>query len=322
MKQNIYLQNIQSQQPLESSSNLNNFINNTKTQLSKQDSEINPPQFQNLKNTKFLSKPIGIYNFNSNKTDISSLEESIDEVVSLFIEHNKENIINYVVNEVENKLNEKIKPLNTEINNIKNNFNSLYTQEFKEFKELDILNDCHNNIININNKVNIMNENINKYNDEIKGFNICDNRLKFLNKLNNDLQEFINGINNDNEKGMDIDIDEENHKIDIEQKKQDNLSQELDTVFNETIALLKGIQNINQNNIKYKGQINNWDALNNLKNTINDFEIKFNYEKPIMENQKQNNNNNVNKINYDKCFNNKYNDKMNIFEGIPDFFDF
>lgn len=312
MKQNT---NLQSQQPLQSSSNPSNIINNTNTQLSTQDSEINLPQFQNLKNTKFLSKPIGIYNFNSNKTDISSLEKSIDEVVSLFIEQNKENIINYVVNEVENKLNEKIKPLNTEINNIKNNFNSLYTQEFKEFKELDILNDCHNNIININNKANIMNENINKYNDEIKGFNICGNRLKFLNKLNNDLQEFINGINNENEKGMDIDIDEENQQIDIEQKKQDNFNQELDTVFNETIALLKGIQNINKNDIKYRGQINNMDALNNLKNTINDFEIKFNYEKPIMENQKQNNNNYVNKINND-------NDKMNIFEGIPDFFDF
>ena len=319
MRQSI---NIQSQQPPESSSNPSNFINNTNTQLSQQKTQIEYPQYQNFKNKNIFAK-IGIYNFRNNKTDISSLEENIDEAVSSFIELNKENIINYVVKEVENKLDEKIKPFNIEINNIKNNFNSLYSQEFKEFKELDILNVCHNNIININNKAIIVDENIDKYNNEIKGFNICDNRFKFLNKLNNDLQEFINIINKENEKSIDMDIDEENHKIDIEQKKQDNLSQELDNVFNDTLFLLKGIQNDEKFNNNDNEQKNNYNVLNNLKNTINDFEIKFNYEKPILEENKQNNNiNSVNSIKNEKCFNNNnYNDKNNIFEDIPNFFD-
>ena len=313
MQQNSNFPNISSQQPKESFCSQTSFLNNINSQLSQNDSETRP----NFQNKKLFTKPIGIYNFNSNKNDISSLEDNVNEVVSSFIEKNKENIIKYVINEVDNKLNEKIKPLNTEIINIKNSFNSLYNQEIKEFKELDILNDCHNNIVNINNKVNIMNENINNYNNEIKGFNICDNRLKFLNKLNNDLQEFINGINTENEKNMEMDIEEESHKIDIEQKKQNCFNQELDNIFNDTMSMLKGIGN--NNNYNEKSNNNGLDAFNNLKNTINDFEMKFNYEKPYLDEKKQNNNSANNDISFNK---NNYNDKKNIFDGIPEFFDF
>ena len=116
---------------------------------------------KNIKNKQFFQKPIGIYSFKSNTSDFSSLEESVDEVVSSFIEENKDNIIKYVVNEVENKLKEKIEPLNAEINSIKNNFNGLYDEEINDFKQLNILNQCHNNILNINDNVNIMKENIN-----------------------------------------------------------------------------------------------------------------------------------------------------------------
>ena len=198
MQQNSNFSNLESQIEETSQIQINEGIN-PNSQYSQNQAQNNPKLFQNIPN-KIISKPIGIYNFNRNKSDISSLEESVDEIVSSFVEKNKENIIKYVVNEVKTKLNEKIQPLNTEINDIKNNFNLLYSQELKDFKELDILNDCHNNIININNKVNLMNENISKYNDEIKGFNIADNRLQFLNKLNKNLEEFINGINYDNEK--------------------------------------------------------------------------------------------------------------------------
>ena len=198
MQQNSNFSNLESQIEETSQIQINEGIN-PNSQYSQNQPQNSPKLFQNIPN-KMISKPIGIYNFNRNKSDISSLEESVDEIVSSFVEKNKENIIEYVVNEVKTKLNEKLQPLNTEINDIKNNFNLLYSQELKDFKELDILNECHNNIININNKVNLMNENISKYNDEIKGFNIADNRLQFLNKLNKNLEEFINGINYDNEK--------------------------------------------------------------------------------------------------------------------------
>lgn len=310
MQQNTNFSPIESQIK-ESSQNQINIGINPNSQFSKTETQNNQNLFQNISN-KMISKPIGIYNFNRNQSDISSLEESIDELVSSFIEKNKENIIKYVVNEVQTKINEKIQPLNYEINDIKNNFNLLYTQELKDFKELDILNECHNNIININNKVNLMNENINKYNDEIKGFNIADNRLKFLNKLNKNLEEFINGINYQNEKNMDIDFDEENNKIDIEQKKQDNTNQELDLVFNETLSLLKNINNDEKSNNK-GFQSYNFDVVNNLKNAINDFENKFNYEKPIYEGEKRSKNNN--------CLNKKDILKNNVFDSIPDFFD-
>lgn len=310
MQQNSNFSPIESQIK-ESSQNQINIGINPNSQFSKAETQNNQNLFQNIPN-KMISKPIGIYNFNRNQSDISSLEESIDELVSSFIEKNKENIIKYVVNEVQTKINEKIQPLNYEINDIKNNFNLLYTQELKDFKELDILNECHNNIININNKVNLMNENINKYNDEIKGFNIADNRLKFLNKLNKNLEEFINGINYQNEKNMDIDFDEENNKIDIEQKKQDNTNQELDLVFNETLSLLKNINNDEKSNNK-GFQSYNFDVVNNLKNAINDFENKFNYEKPIYEGEKRSKNNN--------CLNKKDILKNNVFDSIPDFFD-
>ena len=287
------------------------------SQFSQQETQNNPQLFQNNPN-KIISKPIGIYNFNRNKSDITSLEESIDEVVSSFIENNKENIIKYVVNEVQVKLKEKIQPLNSEINDIKTNFNLLYSQELKDFKELDILNECHNNIININNKVNLMNENINKYNDEIKGFNIADNRLQFLNKLNKNLEEFIHGINHENDKNMDIYFDEENCKIDFEQKKQDNTNQELDIVFNETLALLIHISNDEKSSNKNLQPNNNFnfDVSNDLKNAIINFENKFNYEKPIYEEESRSKNNNCLNINKKED-----NLKNNVLDSIPDFFE-
>lgn len=309
MKQNSNNSKIESQQVKDPSQNSQIFGINDNSQ---QEALNNAKSFQNYSN-KIASNPIGIYNFNSNKSDRSSMEERIDEVVSSFIEQNKENIIKYVMNEVQAKLNEKIQPLNTEINNIKNNFNSLYNNEVKEFKELDILNDCHNNIININNKFSIMEENINKYNDEIKGFNIADNRLQFLNKLNKNLEEFINGINNENEGNMDI--EEENYKINVEQKKQDSINQELDHIFNETISMLKTICDDEKNsNLE---QNNNFDISKNLKNIINDFELKFDYNNPKYEEQMQNKNPIKN-----NDFNKKDdNDKNNVFDSIPDFFD-
>ena len=108
-------------------------------------------------------QPIGIYNFSSNKTYISSLEQNIDEAVSSFIEQNRNNIIKYVAQEVQKKLEEKIAPMNEEISKLKIEFNSLYEEEWNDFKESNVLNDCHNNIMDLDNKMNIMNENINKY---------------------------------------------------------------------------------------------------------------------------------------------------------------
>ena len=55
-----------------------------------------------------------------------------------------------------------------------------------------------------------MKENIDKYDNEIKGFNIRDNKINFF----KDLQEFIEGLNkvkeNENDMMMDLDTDEEN----------------------------------------------------------------------------------------------------------------
>jgi hypothetical protein len=275
----------------------------------------------NNNNTFQKPKPIGIYNFNSNKSSISSLEQNIDETVSAFIEQNKENIIKCVAQEVQKKFEEKIKPMTDEISNIKKEFNSLYEEEWNDFKQSNILNDCHNNIMELNNKVGIMNENIKIYNDNIKGFNIADNRLQFLNKLNKDLDEFISGIgsngNNEDYKHY-MDIDNNMHKIEKEMNRQDNLNHELDNVFNETMEMLKEISkeevieenrnNNNDNNIR-----NCSDILNNFRNTVNTFETKFDYEKPIM-----NNTNNNMKVNKES---NK-NEITNLFDDIPNFFEF
>ena len=258
---------------------------------------------KNIKNKQFFQKPIGIYSFKSNNSDFSSLEESVDEVVSSFIEENKDNIIKYVVNEVENKLKEKIQPLNAEINSIKNNFNCLYEEEINDFKQLNILNQCHNNILNINDNVNIMKENIDKYDNDIKGFNISDNKLKFLNKLNKDLQEFIDGLNKENDKDMmDLDIDEENTKIDSEVKKMNNINQELNLVFYDTLSLLRDISKDEK-----KDSINYDDIHNNLKNIINNLQNKLNYEKAFM-------NDTINNTNDSNC-------KYNPLDSIPNFFE-
>jgi len=275
----------------------------------------------NNNNTFQKPKPIGIYNFNSNKSSISSLEQNIDETVSAFIEQNKENIIKCVAQEVQKKFEEKIKPMTDEISNIKKEFNSLYEEEWNDFKQSNILNDCHNNIMELNNKVGIMNENIKIYNDNIKGFNIADNRLQFLNKLNKDLDEFISGIGSNGNNGdynHYMDIDNNMHKIEKEMNRQDNLNHELDNVFNETMEMLKEISkeevieenrnNNNDNNIR-----NCSDILNNFRNTVNTFETKFDYEKPIM-----NNTNNNMKVNKES---NK-NEITSLFDDIPNFFEF
>ena len=263
---------------------------------------------KNIKNKQYCQKPIGIYSFKSNTSDFSSLEESVDEVVSSFIEENKDNIIKYVVNEVENKLKEKIEPLNAEINSIKNNFNGLYEEEINDFKQLNILNQCHNNILNINDNVNIMKENIDKYDNDIKGFNISDNKLKFLNKLNKDLQEFIDGLNKENKKEndmmMDLDTDEENTKIDSEVKKMNNINQELNIVFYDTLSLLKDIsKNEKKDNINHDDD----HVLNNLKDIINNLQNKLNFEKTFKNDTIDNN------INSD-C-------KYNPLDSIPNFFE-
>ena len=63
------------------------------------------------------------------------MEQNIDESISLFIEKNMENIIQCVVHEVEKKFEEKIKPMTEEISYLKNDFNSLYEEELKDFKQ-------------------------------------------------------------------------------------------------------------------------------------------------------------------------------------------
>ena len=66
--------------------------------------------------------------------------------------------------------------------------------------------------------------------------------------------------------------------------------------------------NNNDNNIR-----NCSDILNNFRNTVNTFETKFDYEKPIMNNT----NNNI-KVNKES---NK-NEITNLFDDIPNFFEF
>ena len=287
-------------------SKLESQLSNTKSLSTEENDNLEySKNIKNIKNKQFFQKPIGIYSFKSNTSDFSSLEESVDEVVSSFIEENKDNIIKYVVNEVENKLKEKIEPLNAEINSIKNNFNGLYDEEINDFKQLNILNQCHNNILNINDNVNIMKENMDKYDNEIKGFNISDNKLKFLNKLNKDLQEFIDGLNKEkeNEKDMmDLDTDEENTKIDSEVKKMNNINQELNIVFYDTLSLLKDIsKNEKKDNINHDN-----DVLNNLRDTINILQNKLNFEKTFKNDTIDNN------IDRD-C-------KYNPLDSIPNFF--
>ena len=290
-------------------------------------SEPDIPKSNNNNNIFQKPQPIGIYNFSSNKTHISSLEQNIDEIVSAFIEQNRNNIIKYVAQEVQKKLEEKIAPMNEEISKLKMEFNSLYEEEWNDFKESNVLNDCHNNIMDLDNKMNIMNENINAYNDNIKGFNIADNRLQFLNKLNKDLDEFISGIGSNlfsNEKnnenfGLNFENMEQNyHKIEKEMNKQDNLNNELNNVFYETMEMLNDItkdDNLEEN--KDISTVNNniiscTNILNNFKNTISTFDTKFSYEKPI--NNSPNTNVNINT-------NNRNNGKENIFDGLPNFFD-
>ena len=294
---------------------------------------IKPSQQENaIPNNNIFQKPqpIGIYNFSSNKSYISSLEQNIDEAVCAFIEQNRNNIVKYVAQEVQKNLEEKIAPMNEEISKLKMEFNSLYEEEWNDFKQSNVLNDCHNNIMELDNKMNIMNENIEKYNDNIKGFNIADNRLQFLSKLNKDLDEFISGIgqnlgSNENQnifQGMGImgnSLDQNMHKIEKEMNKQENLNHELDNVFHETMEMLKDItedDNLekNKNNINANNNIMNCcDILNNLKNTVNAFDTKFNYEKPINDSSISNRNNTSNDNSKDSI--------KNIFDGLPNFFD-
>ena len=283
------------------------------------------------KNNNFQKpKPIGIYNFSSNKSTITSLEQNIDEVVSSFIEKNKFNIIECVTKEVQKKFDEKIIPMSTEISNIKQEFLSLYENEWTDFKQSNVLDECHTNIIDLNNKVDIMRENISKYNDNIKGFNIADNRLQFLNKLNKDLENFILGIQSGGEVGDPLsshgenmmDLEENIHKIEKEQRKQDNLNQELDNVFYDTMKMLKDIvdEDNNSNSNKESNTLNSNDILNEFKNVINTFDNKFNYKKPFME--KKCYNMNLNNNTYNGYFNeNCRKNENNPFDGIPNFFD-
>ena len=248
------------------------------------------------------SKPIGIYNFNRNKSEINSLQDEIDNIVSGFIMENKDNIIQYIAKEVENKLNEKINPMTTEINSIKSDFTELYQNELNEFKESNVLNDCHDHINNIQNKMNITDENMENYTNDIKGFNVSNKRLKFLNQLNDNLEQFILNVKNEPENS--------DYALELQNKKEESINREFDKVFYETMSLLK---NMDDNLKNEKNIIQNGLNINNdFKQAVNNFENKFNYDKPVSSGNKSNNcNNNSNK---------KINEEFNI-NNVPNFFD-
>ena len=256
-------------------------------------------------------KPIGIYNFSRNKVDHSDLEENIDRIVTSFIDQNKAKMIKYVVNEVENKLNEKIRPINTIISDVKNDFNSLYEEEMNDFKELNIMNDCHKHIFDISNKVNIMNENIQKYSNDIKGFSVSDNKLQFLFKLNKDLQEFINS-NVEIDKEVGFGTEEERNKFMSTEKKQEDINRELDNIFNETMSMINAITTEKTEQDPNFITDGNSDNLVHFENIITDFEKKFKNEKQCINEKKlfQENNNYFDE-----------NKEKNILGTIPDFFD-
>ena len=118
---------------------------------------------------------------------------------------------------------------------------------------------------------------------------------------------------NQNSKNSDMDIEEENLKIDIERKKYDNINQELDNIFKETLSLLNNInkeEKYNLNNAQFQSNI--LDIANNLKYTINNFGNKFNYEKHYFDEQY---------INCNFCKKKIIENKNNFLENIPDFFD-
>ena len=70
MQQNI---NIESQKSKRSSLTSSNIGNNANSELSNQNIQNNQQSFQNIPNKKIIPKPIGIYNFKSNKNDMTSL---------------------------------------------------------------------------------------------------------------------------------------------------------------------------------------------------------------------------------------------------------
>ena len=213
---------------------------------STQQNSQNPHQTQNFQNAKKYPNAFGIYNFNkSNNTNTiqknsssTLLEEIINNQVRSFIVLNQKYIIDSLVDEVEQKIQEKISPINNEINNIKADFNSLYNEEIKNFKEENVLNDCKENISNISNEYNMLQEKFIKYNNDINSYDITDKRFNLLNKLNNELENVINEINK--EKDNQMEMDEEN--IINEMKKQGN-NKELNDIFNEVQNLIKnGLQ--------------------------------------------------------------------------------
>ena len=123
------------------------------TKLSKSPSNS---KFPKCNNTNTIQK-------NSSST---LLEEIINNQVRSFIVLNQKYIIDSLVDEVEQKIQEKISPINNEINNIKADFNSLYNEEIKNFKEENVLNDCKENISNISNEYNMLQEKFIKYNND------------------------------------------------------------------------------------------------------------------------------------------------------------
>ena len=116
MQQNI---NIESQKSKRSSLTSSNIGNNANSELSNQNIQNNQQSFQNIPNKKIIPKPIGIYNFKSNKNDMTSLEKSTTQ------SGYDENIIN--LKKKENELKDKINLIkiqeNDEINKKQNIIN-------------------------------------------------------------------------------------------------------------------------------------------------------------------------------------------------------
>lgn len=293
-----------------SKSNIN--INSNKTTFQRKKNPLTQP-------AKMFS-PIGALNSKIISFKNPDLETEIDKIVKTFIEFYKEKIVRAIITEVENKINQRLKPLQKEIKSIEDDFNSIYYGELDGLKGLSVLAQFKSNITNLDHDISQLKNNVDKYESDIKTFNVYSERSNLLATLHKELDNLLKEIKkNENKENTFMEVDEECFTYVVNEHNE--LNNEVNEALNELSDLIniltgKVLENNDGKNSNYNKEenLNNKIIQENLNAAINCFYEKF-ISSPINQ---ENINNSKFTINSNSCLNNTTNKVINNYNQIDE----
>ena len=265
------------------------------------------------------------YNKNTNNNDILIKKNDGDDVIVdnfiLIKKNNEIKRLNNIIeenNSINNKLNEKIKKLDTELLSMKDNNKinlSLINQKSSQISDMnENINKLKNEINNLNKIINDKNDILSKINEEkiILENDLIDTKKDIINKndiidkLNDKYKELLTEINK--KQRLINEYNKNNDNYNFENNKHNDIYNNFNEKIKELEEKNKNINNENNNLIKESEQKN--EKINKLESIINELKEKIN----ILNKENKNNNKDIQNIdnNYNDIIDNEPHKNNNI----------